>query len=374
MFFWCGILVLLYDFPRFNRIRCCESFGRSLPILWGDHRKLLGPFLPNKLPRVEWICGFNYIFNMISARIQSTSQNSSANIARCNWSWTSYTRWEWESPSKMEGFMGKPLEKSMGNIGDTSENHRAQWMGDFFSKPCLMKPEGNRLHLRLLITEERIETLRPFQTWSVCIVMVWRGMKRTFPAWNLSITDFHTRVPPKNGRQVPWGKCWWIQCSISPCFKLKWHLTSSNHQPAKFKSCRGLAPTATTLLSRCDWPQDPSRSQSPLQSNVLDLAKRMITSWVKSQVKLRRQHIWISSCYRPCGSAISRGYGEAKKKLISMGLLLLIMVYMNIYEGYIPKVSKSHLLVLWTALVNGSKGSIYGHWQIENDSNQFELL
>jgi hypothetical protein len=44
-----------------------------------------------------------------------------------------------------------------------------------------------------------------------------------------------------------------------------------------------------------------------------------------------------------------------------MGLLLLIMVYMNIYEGYIPKVSKSHLLVLWTALVNGSKGSIYGH-------------
>lgn len=120
VFFWCGILVLLYDFPWFNRIRCCESFGRSLPILWGDHRKLLGPFLPNKLPRFEWICGFNYIFNMISARIQSTSQNSSANIARCNWSWTSYTRWEWESPSKMEGFMGKPLEQSMGNIGDIS--------------------------------------------------------------------------------------------------------------------------------------------------------------------------------------------------------------------------------------------------------------
>ena len=209
-------------------------------------------------------------------------------------------------------------------------------MGDFFSKPCLMKPEGNRLHLRLLIIEERIETLIPFQTWSVCIVMVWRGMKRTFPAWNLSITDFHTQVPPKNGRQVPWGKCWWIQCSISPCFKLKWHLTSSNHQAAKFKSCRGLAPTATTLLSRCDWlPQDPSH-----HCNVLDLPKRMITSWVKSQVKLRRQHIWISSCYRPCGwlQQSAGDMGKPKKNLISMGLLLLIMVYMRvIYQKY-PKV------------------------------------
>ena len=132
-------------------------------------------------------------------------------------------------PIKNGGFYGKTIGKIHGKYRGTcpntwkfsSENHRAQWMGDFFSKPCLMKPEGNRLHLRLLITEERIETLIPFQTWSVCIVMVWRGMKRTFPAWNLSITDFHTQVPPKNGRQVPWGKCWWIQCSISPCFKLK---------------------------------------------------------------------------------------------------------------------------------------------------------
>ena len=43
------------------------------------------------------------------------------------------------------------------------------------------------------------------------------------------------------------------------------------------------------------------------------------------------QALWVTS-------AISRGYGEAKKNLISMGLLLLIMVYMRvIYQKY-PKV------------------------------------